>query len=255
MVPPRATAIRQPKSTATARPAAVRRPAAAHRPAAVRPAAAGPPPLSSAGPAPGRRRRPLPTKPTTRERVLRAAVRVFTERGFDATSMREIAARAGVTKPVIYYYFQSKQELYATLLRHVLEETDKVFAAEAARRGTAANRIRGLIATHVRLCREEPELARFVYQVFSYPGALPLGFDYQSLGHRILGRMEDLIREGQRRGEFRRVDPSCAVMMMHGAVLFYVAAHLCGVPPALNQRTAASLASILLEGLAAENAG
>jgi AcrR family transcriptional regulator len=213
-----------------------------------------PPPRSRRGAAPGRRPRPAQSELTTRERVLRAAVRVFTERGFDATSMREIAARAGVTKPVIYYYFQGKKELYASLLRHVLEATDKVFAAEAARRGPAAARLRSLVATLVRLCREEPELARFVYQVFSYPSALPLGFDYQSLGHRISGRLEDLIRDGQRRGELRRVDPSCAVMMLHGAVHFYVAAHLSGVQPALNQRTAASLVSILVRGLAAENA-
>ncbi len=189
---------------------------------------------------------------TTRERVLRAAVQLFTERGYAAASMREIADRARVTKPVIYYYFKSKQELYASLLRHVLEETDQLFATEVARRGRAKSRLRALIATHVRICREEPDLARFVYEVFSYPGSLPLGFDYQALGHRILGRVEDLIREGQRSGEFRRVDPTCAVLMLHGAVHFYVAAHLSGVPPELNERTASCLSSILLRGVVAE---
>jgi hypothetical protein len=136
----------------------------------------------------------------------------------------------------------------------VLEEVDGIFASEIDHRGTATSRLRSLIATQVRLCLDEPDLARFVYEVFSYPGVLPIECDYQTLGDRVMSRVEALIREGQRGGEFRRVDPTCAVMMLHGAVHFYVAAHLGGVPPALTPRTATSLAAILLGGLATEKA-
>ncbi len=209
-------------------------------------------PRAPASRPPGRRPRPLAPEPTTRECVLRAAVRLFTERGYGLTSMREIAERAGVTKPVIYYYFKSKQELYAGLLRQVLEETEAVFAAEVERAGSAAARLRALIKAHVRICREEPDLTRFVYDVFSSPGALPLGFDYYAAGHRIMARIENLIRDGQRRGEFRRVDPACAVMMLTGAINLYVAAHLNHNPPALTPRTADNLTAILLRGLSAE---
>ena len=51
-----------------------------------------------------------------RERLLREALRLFTERGYAATTVREIVAAAGVTKPVLYYYFGSKEGLYLEIM-------------------------------------------------------------------------------------------------------------------------------------------
>ena len=45
----------------------------------------------------------------TRERILDTALDMFIERGYDKTSLREIAERVGVTKPALYYHFSSKE--------------------------------------------------------------------------------------------------------------------------------------------------
>src|SRR3954463_2105524 len=58
---------------------------------------------------------------TGREKGVRAAVRLFAEKGFEATSVREIVEAAGVTKGGLYHYFESKGdllfEIYAAMLR------------------------------------------------------------------------------------------------------------------------------------------
>lgn len=51
-----------------------------------------------------------------REQILDIAVEVFARRGFHSTSMNDVADAAGVTKPVLYQHFDSKQELYQALL-------------------------------------------------------------------------------------------------------------------------------------------
>jgi len=51
----------------------------------------------------------------TRSRALDAAFRLFSQRGYEATSMREIAERAGVTKATLYYHFQNKADLVRSL--------------------------------------------------------------------------------------------------------------------------------------------
>jgi AcrR family transcriptional regulator len=51
----------------------------------------------------------------TRERILDVALDLFTDQGFDGTSMREIAARLRITKPSIYYHFASKEEILLAL--------------------------------------------------------------------------------------------------------------------------------------------
>jgi AcrR family transcriptional regulator len=53
--------------------------------------------------------------PSTRERILDVALDLFTDRGFDATSMREIADRLRITKPSIYYHFASKEDILLAL--------------------------------------------------------------------------------------------------------------------------------------------
>src|SRR5437762_1923985 len=60
--------------------------------------------------APGRARVPRPVR---ERQMVEAADRVFTERGYDGVSMDEIAAACGVTKPMLYAYFGSKEGLFA----------------------------------------------------------------------------------------------------------------------------------------------
>jgi AcrR family transcriptional regulator len=57
---------------------------------------------------------PVPGAPT-RERILDVALDLFTDQGFDGTSMREIAEQLGISKPAIYYHFASKDEILMAL--------------------------------------------------------------------------------------------------------------------------------------------
>ena len=52
---------------------------------------------------------------STRERILDVALELFTDQGFDGTSMREIAERLNITKPAIYYHFASKEDILMAL--------------------------------------------------------------------------------------------------------------------------------------------
>jgi TetR/AcrR family transcriptional regulator len=54
-------------------------------------------------------------------KILKAAEAVFAEKGFDGATTAEIAARAGVPKPNIHYYFGTKQQLYDRLIANILE--------------------------------------------------------------------------------------------------------------------------------------
>ncbi|MGA6165918.1 TetR/AcrR family transcriptional regulator [Amycolatopsis magusensis] len=66
------------------------------------------------------------TRSERRERILAAAAGVFAERGYDAAGMREVAARAGISTPVLYDHFPAKAQLYAGLLQ---SEVDRLQAA------------------------------------------------------------------------------------------------------------------------------
>ncbi len=79
-------------------------------------------------PARGRRRRATkdaPTQTSTRERILDIALDLFIEKGFDKSSLREIAEHLGFSKAAIYYHFASKDEILMALHRRLHEIGDQ----------------------------------------------------------------------------------------------------------------------------------
>lgn len=66
--------------------------------------------------------------PRTRERILDAALALFADKGYEATSMREIAEQLGITKAALYYHFDSK----ADIVHAMLADTERQVAELAA---------------------------------------------------------------------------------------------------------------------------
>src|SRR5580658_10379051 len=62
-----------------------------------------------------------PSAQPTRHRTVAAATDLFSERSFDGATTREIAARAGVTQPLLNYYFRSKEELWQAAVDSLFE--------------------------------------------------------------------------------------------------------------------------------------
>ena len=58
---------------------------------------------------------------TSKEKIIKAAIKVFSAEGYDSASMDEIARVARLTKPMIYYHFKNKKDLYLYLLESHVE--------------------------------------------------------------------------------------------------------------------------------------
>lgn len=65
----------------------------------------------------------------TRQRVLDAALRLFGERGYAATSVRDIAEELGISKAAVHYHFPAKEQMVAALLQPALDRVDALVAA------------------------------------------------------------------------------------------------------------------------------
>ena len=62
----------------------------------------------------------LPGEVSVRQRLMDSAVLLFTNRGYAATSVREIVEMAGVTKPALYYHFESKEGIYLAIVAAIV---------------------------------------------------------------------------------------------------------------------------------------
>jgi len=102
----------------------------------------------------------------TRNRIVVAAAKVFSERGFRAASTRDIAKRARVNQGLITYYFRSKQELWKAAAGRIFDQLKQVLEQflegprEADQRSFARERIR----EYVRFVAAHPELFRLMVE-------------------------------------------------------------------------------------------
>src|ERR1700709_25777 len=76
-----------------------------------------------------------------KERILEEAVKLFYERGFNGTTLDDIAGKLGVTKPFIYTHFRSKVELLEAICRPTIEMSLEAISKAAQREGRASDRL------------------------------------------------------------------------------------------------------------------
>jgi len=99
----------------------------------------------------------------TRARIQQVAVELFTEHGYEGTSLREIAERLGVTKAALYYHFKSKEDIVASLVQDYYGQIDALIEWGQAQPATAEVR-REILARYVRIVAEGDKAFRMLHQ-------------------------------------------------------------------------------------------
>src|SRR5579864_9437505 len=113
---------------------------------------------SSLVPELGARRRvgqPTHRRPYDAEALLDVAVRVFNERGYDGTSMDDVARAAGITKASIYYHVAGKEELLERGIRRALDALFSMLDESGASRGPAERRLRYVMLRTVEIMSDQ----------------------------------------------------------------------------------------------------
>ena len=159
-------------------------------------------------------------------RLLDAAVRLFAHKGYPATSTREIVEAAGVTKPMLYYYFQSKEGLLAAAIGHFLDAFHARLVEVVAQPHDAESQLVELVWAHLDFCQGHKPLARLFYALFFGPddqkGLVDLA-KYTQRGHELLlGAVDRAIAERLAQADCR----DNLLMALHGMINIWVMAAL-----------------------------
>lgn len=155
---------------------------------------------------------------TGRERLLAAAVPLFAAKGYAATSVRDVLRAAGVTAPVLYYHFGSKEGLFLALA-HEGRTRFEAARDEALRSGgSAAVRILRLARAHTSVRRQYAGLLWVVDQILAGPPEAAPPFDFRAAVRESVRRFEALVEEGVANGEFRPCAPCHVALAVMGAI-------------------------------------
>ncbi len=100
---------------------------------------------------------------STRERIRREAASLFRRKGFNGTSMAELAAAVGVTKSSLYHHFPSKQALLSEIIELTVDRVTPLVEAVAASDEPAGERLRAAVEIHtVEAIRDRDAVACFI---------------------------------------------------------------------------------------------
>ncbi len=178
----------------------------------------------------------------TRRQLLTVAAAEFAERGFQHTRVSDIVARAGVTQPVFYQYFTSKQAaydelvgLFAQRLRQAISQARLPGDLEGA---ALAARIRQGIGTLLAILQEDPNLTRIGF--FQADAA-------EALKDELVALIADNVRSEQQAGLFRpEISPEWFGQSLMGIIERFTRQ----LPDAATQKALAEFMSdLLLDGM------
>src|SRR5512145_872798 len=190
------------------------------------------------------------TASETYDKILQTAYRLFVQKGYTATSMRQVAEEAGIGKATIYHHFPDKESIAMALLEKRstrIDETLKLIRIEQDPR----ERIRVAVTANFDSLLESLDIMQIVRR------EVPNGRDllqegFVSFFQESMLLLTDAIRRGTEQGIFRPVDlTKAAKTLLTMIVGTFAMAYLVGGRPNLSQEDAVALLDVYLQGLEA----
>jgi AcrR family transcriptional regulator len=142
------------------------------------------------------------------QQILEAALKIFARKGLTDTRIADIAAATGMSQGLIYRYFASKEEVFATLVGGVLQLTLELAGQAAALPGPALEKLRWLTAQLLPFQYEQPEGVLLLIHAMVNE-AVPANIRQASVSYTVEIRnvIQGIIEQGQAEGAFRQDSP------------------------------------------------
>lgn len=148
--------------------------------------------------------------------ILERAAQLFSERGYAATSLQEIATDLGLSRSSLYHYFSNKEEMLIRLVSDlVLSSEEALRKMKAADKSDASVRLRLAVEALLGPVIEAPNRFRLLLTVEAeLPAAIAQR--WRETRRKIVTEVSGLIRDGVDRGQFRAVDEQMATFTVLG---------------------------------------
>lgn len=161
----------------------------------------------------------------TRRRILEVAEQLFAEHGFAAARLEDVAARLGIQRPALFYYYRDKRALYRAVLEGVFGDLLARLRSALAGPGALPGRIDAAVSAWVRYVAERPATARLLLREAAESSGRDRAF-LARLTRPLVELAERIFAEGRRRGLLRPIPSELFHVgsSVVGSTVFFVAA-------------------------------
>jgi len=145
-------------------------------------------------------------EPNARQRLLETATKLFAEKGYAGTSVREIVDRAGVSKPVLYYYFKSKEGLFYAILEWAVNVQQEIITEIFSTSGTVLDRFIYFYRRVSEGVEEYQDLYKMIHGLIYGPPQGAPGYDFPKYQRHMFDAVKRIYTNGLTPGEAKPVD-------------------------------------------------
>jgi outer membrane protein len=140
-----------------------------------------------------------------RQRLLDAGLKLFANRGYAGTAVQDITEEAKVTKPTLYYYFESKEGLFQALVDQAMDERLRLMQQAAPPGKPTVDQLTDIISALTDFARRQPDLLRLTFAIaFAADGEYPQGFKKHAKMRASFEFVSAIIQAGIERGVLNR---------------------------------------------------
>jgi TetR/AcrR family transcriptional regulator len=187
---------------------------------------------------------------TARNLLLASALKLFNEKGYASTTVREIVADAGVTKPVLYYYFGSKEGIYLELLEGPFRKFKELLEGFRCEGGKGSEKLAALCESAFQLFCENIETAKLMNAIYYGPPQGAPFINFQAYHAKLLDEIRQIVEEGIRTGEFCELDVKDMVLAIIGALHIAMDMMLCKTPVTMIDKESLSrILNVIFQGI------
>jgi len=133
----------------------------------------------------------------TESRLFDCALSLFAEKGYAATSVRDIIEAVGLAKPVLYYYCKNKADLFEQLVRRTHDDAYTELEQQIEGTHDLKERLRLMIVETFAFCNHDYRLPRFMFQIAYGPRTPEVQSVVEEYGEKRFSLVERVMREGQ----------------------------------------------------------
>lgn len=182
------------------------------------------------------------------QRILQKSLELFSQKGYDATSVREICEAAGITKPTLYHFYGSKEGVYRVLVDGTLEEYKRTVQDIVCSPGSVSERLRRVAQAHFDYTRERRELVRFLLALSHKPPSSAPVTDFYRCYEDVVGSIAALVEEGVAAGELAPGPLDVRMLVYMGALSEALHGFLLVGHPDLSPELAETLVDTVIGG-------
>jgi TetR/AcrR family transcriptional regulator len=190
------------------------------------------------------------TDNSTRQKIFLSAAQLFSQKGYNGVSMRELAEHSGISKPTIYYYFGSKEGIYSSLVESGLSYGESYLKEILIRSIPVREKLVLLTKFNFDQSMEHREFAKFLLSMFTVTEKLPFLDSFHKSANKRKQVIIDLVKEGIARGEFgASADPGLAAEIFIGSISHFLWKQVNSKKRILSDLLAEQIVELLFKGL------